>query len=453
MYTMLKKITTFVACFFILSCSSTAIPAQAPVKERSLTRTTALHKKELASHTPIAHMSHKGEPLIKKVAAPSIKASQALPAKAASLTVPSSQVKDKKKSTNTAIQKKEPITPAPVTFTAHEEKSARAVKKTVPSSIKVPTKVASLAETTSPLTDKEDDVTVQKKELITPAPVTFIPHEEKSARVVKKIMPSPIKTSPTLLRKAASLATTASQITDEEDEDDIEDDNDDDEDDLLDDSDTLGTPAYYKALALRAEELMNNSQYNEAIPLIVTLLKRTGGEHLTAHTETPLDERLTRAVLFDAGSIRCKKAKAQFKRLTSSDTNTYAQAQADVWLGTLRYLERGCVKNRRKAKKYFKRAINLGVNKRAAAEARLALGILYSFQKNPFSRKMLTNKNFQERAALLRAQGMEYLKQAQNQNDSKVVARSARDIRNAIIRDIKQAYLDFKLKTGTFKKM
>lgn len=275
------------------------------------------------------------------------------------------------------------------------------------------------------------------------APCMMRAEEAKKAALPSKREVVETKTS-TRDEKAQTLA---------ELEEDDEDEDDEDEEDISQPSKGVSASAHYKSLALKAQELMESGAYNEAIPLIVSLLKTTAGQHISSHTTVPLDEMLTKALVFNPRGLQCKRAKSQFKKLTTSDTNAYAQAQGNVWLGIIRYLERGCGKNRAKAKKYFRRVLNLNANKRASAEARLALGVVYSFQKNPFSRKMLANKNFQQHTSLLRAQGMEYLKQAENQTDSKAVARYAKLLKGAITKDIKQAYLDFKLKTGAFKKI
>ncbi|MBA3751263.1 hypothetical protein H0X06_00465 [Candidatus Dependentiae bacterium] len=207
--------------------------------------------------------------------------------------------------------------------------------------------------------------------------------------------------------------------------------------------------AYYKSLAIRAEELINALNYNEAIPLVVTLLKETEGKDISQHTIIALDEAIGQAIAVEHTRIDWKKAKQEFKKLTTKKVNSYAQAQGHVWLGALRYLERGCIKNTEWAKNHFKKAISLKSNNRATAQAYLALGILCSFEQNSLVKKLFFNKKkFQKSTAKLRAQGLSYLKQAQSQTDSALVAVDATAALGSITHDIEQAFKDFQEITG-----
>ncbi|MBA3751266.1 hypothetical protein H0X06_00480 [Candidatus Dependentiae bacterium] len=206
---------------------------------------------------------------------------------------------------------------------------------------------------------------------------------------------------------------------------------------------------HYKSLALRAEGLINSLNYDDAIPLVVKLLKETEGNYLSEHTNFALDEVIGYALVFDHTRIDWKNAKQEFKKLTQENVNAYAQAQGHVWLGALRYLERGCFKNTDWAKNHFKKALSLNSNNRATAQAQLALGIIYSFEKPSLVKKMFTSKEkFDKTTAELRAVGMSYLMQAQSQTDSSLVAAHTTNAIAAITQDIEQAYEGFKLKTG-----
>ncbi|MBA3751264.1 hypothetical protein H0X06_00470 [Candidatus Dependentiae bacterium] len=207
---------------------------------------------------------------------------------------------------------------------------------------------------------------------------------------------------------------------------------------------------HYKFLALHTEGLINALNYDDAIPLVVKLLKETKGNHLSEHTMYALDEAIGNAIVFEPARIDWKRAKEEFRKLTEENVNDYAQAQGHVWLGTLRYLERGCIKNTKWAHKHFKKALSLKSNNLATAQAHLAMGIIYSFEKPSLVKRIFSStENFDKSALeLQRTIGMSYLIQAQSQTDSSLVAAYAIDAIQSITQDIEQAYEGFKLKTG-----
>ncbi len=236
---------------------------------------------------------------------------------------------------------------------------------------------------------------------------------------------------------------------------------------------------HYKVLAIQAELLIQAKRYDEAIPMVVTLLKETGGQNISRYTTCPLNDAILAAIAVDgmgqvpdmqwkqskkeatrfmggtaqAPIIDWNKARKEFEKLITKDTNAYAQAQGYVWLGTLRYLERGCGKNLAQAKNYFKEAISLNSNRNASAQAKLALGILYSFQKKSFLKKAFSSKKaFEKSRARLVLRGASFLQQAANQTDSAWVATYAKMILEAVSQNMKNAKLDFQIESGTVKK-
>ncbi len=206
---------------------------------------------------------------------------------------------------------------------------------------------------------------------------------------------------------------------------------------------------HYKSLALRAEGLINSLNYDDAIPLVVKLLKETEGNNLSQHTNFALDEVIGYALVVEHTRIDWKRAKKEFRKLTDENVNAYAQAQGHVWLGALRYLERGCFKNTDWAKNHFNKALSLNSNNHATAQAQLALGIIYSFEKPSLVKKMFTSKEkFDKSTEELRTLGMSYLMQAQSQIDSSLVSAHAANAIASITQDIEQAFEGFKLNTG-----
>ncbi|MBA2306589.1 hypothetical protein H0W26_00435 [Candidatus Dependentiae bacterium] len=216
----------------------------------------------------------------------------------------------------------------------------------------------------------------------------------------------------------------------------------------------------FKALALRAEGLIKALQYDEALPLVLILLKEEQGKHLSQHTAIPLDEALGLGIAFNYVHINQAQAKKEFKKLfITKQPSLYILAQANAWLGSLwfwnallLYLENKNSGSFTKAKKYFEKVVALNSNKRATAHAKLLLGIAGLFEKGSFKKLFFSTKDSKRSCLKQRTYAVALLTQAKNQQDALVVAAYAkRALETAPViplglaeKDRHKAHLDFR---------